>query len=227
MKRTGILIGIAAASAAILLAVACSKPPSFEGTVLKPPSPAPDFTLQDQFGTSFSLSNLKGKTVVLTFLYTNCPDICPLTAESLHRAYEQLGEDTSKIEFVAVSVDPQRDSVEQAYTYSEEKGMLHKWRFLVGSEEDLASVWAAYYVGPLRNDPIDGTSDHDGSNSDTKASEGTNSVDTFREAVEREYDISHQAPVYLIDREGNRRVIITSLLLDPSPLVHDIRVLLK
>ena len=44
-------------------------------------TPAPDFLLKDQFGNSISLSQFKGEPVVLTFLYTHCPDVCPLTAE--------------------------------------------------------------------------------------------------------------------------------------------------
>src|SRR6266436_5624930 len=56
---------------------------SLQGTNLGS-TPAPDFLLKDQFGHSISLAQFKGKPVVLTFLYTHCPDVCPLTAEKLH-----------------------------------------------------------------------------------------------------------------------------------------------
>ena len=56
---------------------------SLQGTNLGS-SPAPNFLLTDQSGKQVSLAEFKGKPVVLTFLYTNCPDQCPLTAEKLH-----------------------------------------------------------------------------------------------------------------------------------------------
>ena len=55
-------------------------------------TPAPDFRLTDQFGKPISLSQFKGKPVILTFLYTHCPDQCPLTAEKLHAVMQNLGD---------------------------------------------------------------------------------------------------------------------------------------
>src|SRR6266536_6695405 len=52
---------------------------------------APDFKLTDQFGKTITLSQFKGKPTILTFLYTHCPDQCPLTAEKLHAVILNLG----------------------------------------------------------------------------------------------------------------------------------------
>src|SRR5689334_18974017 len=52
---------------------------------------APDFLLKDQSGNAISLTQFKGKPVVLTFLYTYCPDVCPLTAEKIHTTMQSLG----------------------------------------------------------------------------------------------------------------------------------------
>ncbi len=54
---------------------------------------APDFTLIDHRGQTVSLSDFRGKAVALTFIYTHCPDICPLVAENLRIAYELLPAD--------------------------------------------------------------------------------------------------------------------------------------
>src|SRR5438045_2983066 len=55
------------------------------GAIVNPPFAAPDFQLSDQFGQPVRLSSFKGKVVVLTFLYTNCPDACPLITGKLHQ----------------------------------------------------------------------------------------------------------------------------------------------
>src|SRR6266705_3576955 len=59
--------------------------------------PAPDFHLKDQLGKPISLSQFKGKPVVLTFLYTHCPDVCPLTADKLHVAMQNLDNDAQQV----------------------------------------------------------------------------------------------------------------------------------
>src|SRR5438128_832200 len=81
-------------------------------------TPAPDFHLTDQFGKAVSLSQFQGQPVILTFLYTHCPDECPLTAEKLHTLMQNLGSDAQHIAVLAVSVDPQRDTADAAITFS-------------------------------------------------------------------------------------------------------------
>ena len=110
---------------------------------------APDFTLTNQFGNQVSLAEHRGTLVVLTFLYTHCPDICPLTAARLRQVYEQLGSDAANVSFLAVSVDPERDTTEAAYAFSERFEMLDRWSYLVGTREELEPVWKAYYIGVL------------------------------------------------------------------------------
>ena len=208
----------------LMVGVGCSSAIEFEGTSLDPPEPAPDFVLQDQFGDVVSLSDFKGSVVILTFLYTSCPDVCPLTTEALRRAYAELGPEAQGVELLAVSVDPKRDTVEAANAYSKERDMLDKWRFLVGTEEELAPVWVDYYVGPVQA-PSNGSEGHHSAGIET-AIASTPGVKGFQDDVRERYNVSHQAPVYLIDQKGRRRAVITSLLLDPSPLLHDIRLLL-
>src|SRR5438270_2445132 len=59
--------------------------------------PAPDFHLRDQFGKPVSLSQFKGQPVVVTFLYTHCPDICPLIADKLHSTMQALGNSANHV----------------------------------------------------------------------------------------------------------------------------------
>src|SRR4029077_10929143 len=71
---------------------------------------APDFHLTDQLGKPIALSQFRGEPVVLTFLYTHCPDVCPITAETLHTTQAQLGKDAARVTMLAVSVDPKGDT---------------------------------------------------------------------------------------------------------------------
>lgn len=112
--------------------------------------PALDFHLTDQFGKPVSLSQFRGKPVVLTFLYTHCPDVCPLIAEQLHRVMLNLGTDAQRVGVLAVSVEPKRDTVAFALVFSQAHHRTTFWHFLVGTQAQLAPVWTAYAIGALQ-----------------------------------------------------------------------------
>ena len=215
-----LLVGVLTAA----MLVGCSQTPaSFMGTELTARDPAPGFTLFDQFGEETSLRDERGNVVALTFLYTNCPDICPLTAHSLAKAHEALGEDTARVSIIAISVDPDRDTPQQALAFSQQRNMLNKWSFLTGPEEELSLLWEAYYVAVERTD--DSGSGAIESLGEDLAREALASSEGLSEKAA--YLVTHSAPVYLIDQDGRMRSVITDLTLDPEPLVHDIRLLLK
>jgi protein SCO1/2 len=109
-------------------------------------APAADFRLSDQFGKQVALSQFKGKPVVLTFLYTHCPDVCPLTAEKLHSTMQMLGKDARGVGIIAVSTDPQRDDQAAALNFSKAHNMQDSWHYLTGSEKQLSSVWSDYHI---------------------------------------------------------------------------------
>ncbi len=107
---------------------------------------AADFSLTDQFGKQVSLSQYKGKPVVLTFLYTNCPDVCPLTAEKLHSTMQMLGQDAQNVGIIAVSTDPARDTQAAALKFSKAHNMQDSWHYLVGNEQQLSPIWSNYHI---------------------------------------------------------------------------------
>lgn len=108
--------------------------------------PTQDFRLVNQRGEPVELADLRGKVVALTFLYTSCPDVCPLVAANLRDAYARLGAAGKDVALVAVSVDPERDSVARVRQYSEAMGMPAAWQFLTGERGALEQVWADFYV---------------------------------------------------------------------------------
>ncbi len=94
-----------------------------------------------------TLSALRGQVVVLTFLYTNCPDVCPLTAEKLRAARDALGDQATGVAFVAVSVDPARDTPQATRRFVEQHRLLGTLRFLIGDAASLRAVWTKYFIG--------------------------------------------------------------------------------
>ena len=213
----GLLLSIAVA---VLIALGgCGNEPSdaeFNGTVLKSTDPAPAINLTNHLDQPVNLESLQGRVVVLTFLYTYCPDVCPIVTTQLRDVQTQLAADSSEVEFVAISVDPERDTVKTAREYLDRWEMKDEWQFLVGSQETLAPIWQSYFVDPYADDP----------KGEAPTPEPRGAVGTLSAAIAERYLVIHSAPVFLIDRNGRRRVVFTSPL-DPSEIVQDIRVLLR
>lgn len=95
--------------------------------------PAPDFSLQDAAGNLVRLEDLRGKVVVLNFVYTQCPDICPLHAETIAQVQEMVNITPMKdrVTFVTVTTDPGRDIPEILRNYGGNHGLdPANWRFL-------------------------------------------------------------------------------------------------
>jgi protein SCO1/2 len=109
-------------------------------------TPAPDFRLIDQSGRQVSLSQFRGEPVVLTFMYTRCPDVCPLTAEKLHQVQLLLGKDVAHVVMLAVSIDPRGDTRSAAQKFSQAHKLTTNWHFLLGTHDQLSPVWNAYSV---------------------------------------------------------------------------------
>ncbi len=121
---------------------------------------APDFTLVDHNGEAFSLSTLRGRVVVLDFIYTECPGPCPALT-GLHvdvqRALPRTLRDATH--FVSVTIDPERDTPDVLRRYAVARGIdLATWSLLTGEPETIASILRDYAVGSLPQP--DGTVDH-------------------------------------------------------------------
>ncbi len=128
-----------------LAALSCAPSAQFQGTDLGA-TPAPDFHLTDQTGHAVALSDLRGKVVVLTFVYTQCTDVCPLIAAKLGQVYDQLGSSGSQVQFVAVSLDPEGDTPTAIAAFSARNNMQGRWLYLNGPSDQLSAVWSAYYL---------------------------------------------------------------------------------
>jgi protein SCO1/2 len=192
----GIVLALIAAGM-ILVAVAEKRPndaadsaaddtATYQGTVVDPPQELPDFTLTGVDGEPFSLSDLRGRFVLMAFGYTHCPDVCPLTLSEYKIIREALGDQADQVAFVFVSVDGERDTPERLAQYFDVRGVSDFVTGLTGPESDLRRIGVDYglYFEKVK-DP--GTSEN--------------------------YLVTHTAASFLIDREGRLRMIFS---MDPE-----------
>ena len=145
MSRSRFYIGLSVlcASVALIVVAGCGETQEFNGTVLTSGNHAPDFELTNQFGNQVGLSDYLGNPVLLTFLYTNCPDVCPITASQLRQTLDSLGDDGEHVRVAALSLDPERDTVKAAFEFSDRWEMTQDWDFLIGNRDILEPVWGA------------------------------------------------------------------------------------
>ncbi len=179
-----------------LLLLACGQQATFKGTELQDPPPAPDFTLTDQYGRPFRLSDQKGRVVLLFFGYTNCPDVCPTTLSVWQQVETQLGKDAEKVRFVLITADPERDTPDRLRE--------HLARFspnfigLTGTPQELAPVYEAYHAYV------------------EKDAEGETAAG---------YLVNHTAATFVVDPQGRWRLTIP-FGTPAEDVVHDVRLLL-
>ena len=137
----GIAIGLTLAVAGTMF---FARPYTFHGSVIDPAVAAADFTLTDQNGQPFRLSDQKGKVALIFFGYTNCPDVCPTTLTQFKKIRAQLGKSADRVEFVLITVDPQRDTPDRLRDYL--AGFDPTFIGLTGSLPDLQAAYHEYGV---------------------------------------------------------------------------------
>jgi protein SCO1/2 len=130
--------------------VAAAATPPFVGPRISHPARTPDFALRDQHGRTIRLSAQRGKVVVLTFLYTHCPDLCPLTAVHIDEAVSRLGAQRVGVTVLAVSVDPKGDTPASVRRFVRSHRLGSEFHYLTGSRRALAPLWQKYDVKSVK-----------------------------------------------------------------------------
>lgn len=171
---------------------------TFRGTTYGEPYPAAsEFALTRGDGSSFQLSEMRGRIVLLFFGYTSCPDICPTTLAKLNQAFEKLNKGEAKqVQVLFVTVDPGRDTPERMQEYVNH--FSTDFIGLSGTEAELQKVWNDY--GVYR--------------------------EISNETTALGYIVNHTARITLIDRNGNMRISY-SVDVPVDDIVHDLKLILK
>jgi protein SCO1/2 len=118
---------------------------AFEGAVMPPGLRAPDFELRNQDGERVAMRELRGRPVMVTFLYTTCEETCPLQAQTVRGALDQLGHDVPAL---AIAVDPPRDTPERARAFLAKQRALGRLDFVLGTRSELRPLWKAFAIQP-------------------------------------------------------------------------------
>jgi protein SCO1/2 len=108
----------------------------------------PDFSLTTQDGERVTAASLRGRPLIVTFVYSTCKDTCPAQVQSIRGALDDLGRD---VPVVGVSVDPGTDTPATARAFLLEQSMTGRMDLLLGTRAQLAPVWKAFGIAPQRN----------------------------------------------------------------------------
>jgi len=168
MQRGLILGGVA-------LALAACAPSDRVRTAEGGARPAPTFRIALAGGGSFDMVQQRGRVVVLFFGYTHCPDVCPTTLSDFAGVRARLGKDAERVRFVFISVDPARDTPQDAMRYA--RAFDSTFVGLSTDSASLAPIMRGFGVGAYREPGGDA----------------------------RTYTVAHTASVFIVDPEGRQR----------------------
>lgn len=187
-----LLVGCTAADASTDLPYANQ----LRGAVLDPPRMLDDFSLMATTGEPFTLSEHRGEIILLYFGYRTCPDFCPTTFATLKRIYEELGEPADRIKVLFVTVDPERDTLENLALYT--RAFHEDFIGVRGEGEELTDVMAQFGVVAQRQQLADSP---------------------------LSYLIDHTASLFLVGPDGRLQVQYLYGT-DYRDIVHDLRIIM-
>lgn len=174
---------------------------------------APSFALTDQLGRPVDSSELRGKVVVANFVYTSCPDICPLLSAQMQALQRRLREEglLGDVQLLSFTVDPIRDTPSILRQYAERyRADSDNWRFLTGPEDvQVPLIVDGFHLGvqALPPNPAEG-SGHAG------------------DAPMGNYEVMHSGRFVVIDRRWQIRAYYDGRDLDQERLlraVHELQ----
>jgi protein SCO1/2 len=170
-------------------------PGRFSGTAASPSKPAPPLRLENALGHEVDLDQYRGKAVLVTFIYTHCPDVCPLIVGNLRTAQSELGPQAKDLQIIAVSVDPDGDTPVAVARFLKARLMTDRMEYLIGSRSELERVWSDWNI-VSRDSPKKGDPDF----------------------------VEHSALIYGISADGKITTLYPAQF-KPAQIVHDVPIL--
>jgi cytochrome oxidase Cu insertion factor (SCO1/SenC/PrrC family) len=207
----------------------------FYGEDINPPIAVEEFVLIDDKGEYVAMSQFEGKVVVVAFLFTRCPDICPVVSANLAFIAQELGEmHGTSVQIVTVTVDPWTDNSSVLGNYADVRGL--SWPHLTGSVEDLEPVWMNFDVGLATYDTDidnDGVADGFDSCPETPEGEEVDNNGCGKETQQPEgevvtnhhpldYWVDHTTGTIIVDKNMNQRVWWGDTDWNPELVLEDI-----
>lgn len=123
----------------------------FRGTPNQTPGPVFPLQLHDSLGHTVNIHDYVGKVVLVTFIYTHCPDVCPLIVGNLHAAQAQLGAQSAKLQIIAVSTDPRGDTPASVKRFLAAHDITGRVEYLLGTPAQLSRTWETWGIVAKRS----------------------------------------------------------------------------
>lgn len=165
---------------------------------------APEFSLVGHNGNRIGLDDLRNKIVLISWGYTNCPDVCPMTLSKLSKVMDLLEEDAEQVEVLFVTVDPERDTPERMKSYV--PFFNEKFIGVTGTRAEIDRMASDYNVTIVKHEAVYGRSEKD---------------------TWDRYLMTHTNTVHLVDKDGNLLLSYPHYKLDVEGITSDIKKLLR
>ena len=161
-----------------------------------------NYTLINQNGEKVIFpENIEGNITVMGFIYTHCPDICPMTTHNMYLTEKKLKEDgIENVKFVALSFDPDRDTPEVLTQFAKIRELdFNTWTLLTGDKSTINDLLKRFDVRAIKTD------------------------ETFNEDGNSEYSMMHTDRISLIDADGILRKNYKGSTLNIEEIINDIK----
>jgi protein SCO1/2 len=183
-------------SLCVLLVTGCNDAaPAFKGSDITGTQLGKDLALTGTDGKPYTLDALKGKVTIVLFGFTQCPDVCPTSLAELTQVMKLLGKDSTRVQVVLITVDPERDTSEVLRAYV--SGFDPQFLGLTGTLEQIKKAAASFKVYFAKTPGVQGN-----------------------------YSMDHSASFYLMDAQGESRVLLNNNI-GAAAIAHDIQRLLR
>ncbi|HWL51838.1 MAG TPA: SCO family protein [Chthoniobacteraceae bacterium] len=166
-------------------------------------SKVPSFSLLERSGQQVTLDSMRGKVWIADFVFTNCPDICPLLNSRIVGIQKELLASGENVAIVSFSVDPANDTPEVLRGYADHLGADPRWLFMTGDKAQLQKIAMEGFLMAFSNE--EGMAPADVSHSSKIALVDQNGiVRRFYEGVSRDESAKIVADVKTLLEEGGR-----------------------
>ena len=153
-RAAPLLLSLLMASVAAALPARAGAAPALKAGVFEPPRAAPEFSLRGSDGAELTLARYRGKVVLMSFGYTHCAAVCPVTLATLAEARKSLGHAADAVQVIFVTVDPERDDVARMKIYM--AAFDASFVGATGTPDALAAMRRSYGVTARKQGTSDG-----------------------------------------------------------------------
>ena len=172
-----------------------------------------DFSLMNFDGNMTNLSDYEGQVLIVSFVYSRCPDVCPIVSANLRWVAEQLPDDYgTNFSIIAITVDPWWDTSSVLSDYAMRQAI--DWPHLTGEVEAMQPIWESFHVGLQTYLNTSATEENSTEENQTS---GRHHPD---------YLVDHSTATIIIDKNHQQRVRWNDMDWEPTLFIEDLQFLM-